>query len=295
MEMTEAQAELPYLLYVPSTYSVDVQWPLVVACHGTWPWDIADRQMREWARFAESKGIIVVAPRLLGTKGDFPPPAEKQIELQNRDEKAILAIVSAVKRRYNIAEEQVFMTGWSAGAYTILHTGLRNPDVFRALAIRQGSFDSSFMDIPKGRLDRWQKILVIYGMADFLRDQSKEMLAWLRDHGLHPDEKEVSGSHRRLDPNLPWRFFREVVKKFPWLRVRCHAVDTAAPLTVQFYLDTIPRAKRQKWFFGDGSESYEPSPQHTYAKSGRYEVTVNVALEGGKKYSRRRVIRVRPF
>jgi len=97
--------------------------------------------MREWARFAENRDIIVVAPQLVGTKGDFPPEPEKQIALQREDEQAILATVSEIKRKYNIAEEQVFMTGWSAGAYAILHTGLRNPDVFRALAIRQGSFN----------------------------------------------------------------------------------------------------------------------------------------------------------
>jgi predicted esterase len=293
--MTEEQSERPYLLYVPSTYSDRHSWPLIVACHGTWPYDTAELQMREWAMFAEDNGIIVVAPKLLGTKGDFPPPPDQQIALQREDEKAILRVVSAVKGRYRIAENEVFMTGWSAGAYTILYTGLRNPDVFRALAVRQGSFDARFMDVPKECTDSWQKVLVIYGVSDLLRDQSMAMLKWLWTAGIHPDEREITGSHRRIDPGLPWKYFREVAKRSPWARIRFRPVDSSKPLEVRFDLDALPKAVKQKWFFGDGGESHDAAPVHAYAEAGRYEVTVNVALENGKKYARKRVIQVGQF
>ncbi len=291
-ELTDERTDRPYLLYVPSTYSDAVSWPLVVACHGTWPWDTPAPQMREWARFAEAHGIIIITPCLRGVRGDFPPPPQKQIALQQQDEQAILAIVSATKRKYNIAEEQVFMTGWSAGAYAILHTGLRHPDIFRALAIRQGTFDEQFMDIPAGRRDPWQRMLVIYGMADFLRSQSKDMMKWLRDGGYTVDEREIAGSHRRIDPELPWRYFQKIAKTMPWLRIRAAAADSDEPRNVRFHLDAVPRVARQKWFFGDGTESYEASPEHTFDKPGTYEVTVNIAFDNGKKYARKRTIKV---
>lgn len=292
LEEVEERTGRQYLLYVPSTYTDGLTWPLVVACHGTWPWDIPQRQMREWAQFGEDHGIIVAAPTLRGAKGDFPRAPDKQIALQREDEEAILAMVAAIKRRYRVAEHRVFMTGWSAGAYAILHTGLRNPSVFRALAIRQGTFDERFMAVPQNRLDSWQRILVIYGMADFLRDQSKEMITWLRDKGLTVDEREIAGSHRRIDPKLPWRYFRDVVKKTPWVCVRAQSVDPMIPGKIRFHVDAVPPAVRQKWFFGDGDTSYESSPTHEYAQTGQFDVTVNVELEGGKKYSRKRIIRV---
>lgn len=293
--MTEERTQQPYLLYVPSTYTDSQEWPLVVACHGTWPYDTADLQMREWASFGERRGIIIAAPRLAGTKGDFPPPPEQQIVLQSQDEQTILAIVAAVKSRYRIAEHRVFMTGWSAGAYAILHAGLRNPDVFRALAVRQGSFDARFMAAPAERLDPWQRILVIYGKTDLLRDQSKAMLGWLRDQGMHPDEREITGAHRRIDPDLPWRFFQDVTRKYPWIRIRAGADDLTQPLRIRFGVDAAPSAVRQKWFFGDGDESYEASPVHAYAAAGPYEVTVNVTLKNGKTYARRRAVTVLPM
>ncbi len=294
-EMTEESTQRPYLLYVPSTYSENRAWPLVIVCHGTWPYDTPDLQMREWAGFAQSNGIVVAAPRLAGTKGDFPPPPDQQIALQREDERAILATVAAIKRRYRIAEEQVFMTGWSAGAYAILHTGLRHPDIFRALMIRQGSFDARFMDIPSDRLDRWQAIKVVYGQTDVLRDQTRASIQWMRDQGLYVDEEEIIGTHRRIDPKLPWSYFKQVAKERMWIQIRAAVPNPDEPQTIRFELTAVPPVVKQKWFFGDDEESFEATPTHTYAKPGLYEVTVNAALKSGKKYSRKRTIAVGRF
>lgn len=295
LEMTEESTQQPYLLYVPSTYSESRAWPLVIVCHGTWPYDTPDLQMREWAGFAQSNAIIVAAPKLAGTKGDFPPPPDQQIALQREDERTILGTVATIKRRYRIAEEQVFMTGWSAGAYSILHTGLRHPEIFRAMMIRQGSFDERFMDIPADRLDRWQAIKVIYGQTDVLRDQTKASIKWLRDHGMYVDEEEIAGTHRRIDPKLPWSYFKQVVKERLWIQIRANVPNPEEPLTLRFELTSVPPVVKQKWFFGDDEESFEATPTHAYAKPGRFEVAVNAALKSGKKYSRKRIVNVGRF
>ena len=288
----EPHTRSSYLLYVPSIYTDDYAWPLVVACHGTWPYDRAESQMQEWARFAEYEGIIVVAPRLVSAKGDFPPSPKKQIALQEEDERALLATVSEIKRSHHIAEEKVFLTGWSAGAYPLLNTGLKHPDVFRALFIRQGNFDERFMDVPPSRVSRWQPIKVVYGKVDTLRDQTRASIVWLRDMGLWVEEQEFSGVHRRIDPKNTWRFFKTVIDQRPWIRIRTHRADPVRPLTIRFDLDAVPEAIEQKWFFGDGDDSYERAPIHTYKDPGKYLVRVNVALKGGKTFSRTKTLRV---
>ena len=294
-EMTEEAGGQPYLLYVPSTYSDNRAWPLVIVCHGTWPYDTPELQMREWAGFAQNNGIIVAAPQLAASKGDFPPPPDTQISLQRADERTILGIVDTLKRRYRIAEEQVFMTGWSAGGYVILNTGLRHPEVFRGLLIRQGSFDERFMDVPADRLDRWQAIKVVYGQTDVLRDQTKASIQWLRGQGLYIDEEEISGTHRRIDPSLAWKYFKSVAKERLWIQIDTSVLNPDEPLTLRFELTAVPPVVKQKWFFGDDQESFEATPTHTYAKPGLYEVTVNTSLKSGKKYSRKRTISVGRF
>jgi len=64
------------------------------------------------------------------------------------------------------------------------------------------------------------------------------------------------------------------------------------PLSIRFALSAVPPATRLLWNFGDDEESRDDSPTHKYAKPGRYEVSVQVTLKGGKKYKRRRVIHV---
>lgn len=291
VEMKTPEQKRPYLLYVPSVYKESRAWPLVVLCHGTWPYDTAKHQMQEWASFAENQGIIVVAPTLEAARGDLPPPADQQIAMQRKDERAVLELVADLKRRYRIAEHQVFMTGWSAGAYDILHIGLRNPDVFRALFIRQGTFDATFMDIPEGRLDSWQSIKVIYGQGDvLLRDQSKAMVAWLREQGAYVDEQEIPGTHQRINPGLAWKYFKKIAAERLWVRVQAFTPDPDDPLTYRFEMQSVPPATKRKWFFGDGDESYDEKPLHSYKRPGRYEVTVTLSLANGKKYLRKRVI-----
>jgi len=289
-EMVEPRTKRPYLLYVPSTYSDRREWPLVFACHGTNPYDTAPHQIREWASFAQGRGIIVVAPYLTATRGDFPPPADKQVALQTADEEAVLGMLSAVRGTYRIAPEQIFMTGWSAAAYVILDTGLKHPDLFRALAIRQGTFDASFMSVRDDQMSRWQPVMVIFGKSDFLRDQSKEMMAWLEAKGMFVCPEEVEGPHRRLDPGKVWGFFQKIVKERPWIQIRVAQPDSQQPRKIRFRAEAIPAALEYKWHFGDGAESREAEPTHTYADRGRYEVTLNIRLKGNHKFQRTRTL-----
>lgn len=292
-EMIEARTQRPYLLYIPSQYSRKRHWPLMVVCHGTWPYDTADQQMREWARFCENEGILLAAPSLKGAKGDLPPQPAEQIELQQQDERLVLGIVGEIRNRYNVADEQIFLTGWSAGAYTILHTGLRNPDVFRALAIRQGSFDEKYLDVPSDLLDPWQPILVLYGRTDFLKDQTRASIKWLRSQKMYVEEEEIPGTHRRIDPKIVWHFFAKIVKERPWIRIRIHPAEPPNPLAIRLDLRAIPSALRVRWRFGDGEESVEASPVHTYAAPGRYEIQAEVTVKGGKRFLRKRVLNIR--
>jgi predicted esterase len=294
-EQTEGRTQHPYLLYIPSRYTDSRPWPLLILCHGTWPYDTPKLQMQEWATFCETNGIIVAAPQLEGTKGDFPPPPEKQIALQQQDEQTILGVVASMKQRYRIAEEQVFMTGWSAGAFSILYTGIRNADVFRALAVRQGSFDARyFADIPEECFDPWQPIKVIYGTTDVLRDQTLACIAWLRDQKMYVSAEEIPGTHRRIEPSVVWRYFKEVMRERLWVRIRARPVDEADPLTVRFELDAIPEVVRQRWYFSESDDTTEATPVRTFPRPGKYKIAVNVALKNRKSYTRTRTIEVGP-
>mgnify|MGYP001068408245 CR=1 FL=1 len=272
-----------YLLYVPTSYHDERQWPLVVACHGTKPFDNASLQLDEWKGLAEERGFLVVAPELLGTSAP-PPSPEVQIARQLEDEKAILSIVRTVRAARSVDETRIFLTGWSAGGYAVLFTGLRHPDVFRALAARQGNFDERFLEPTIPFLDRNQPIFVMYGNLDPLKDDAVRAVEWLERHDLRPRQLERTGAHRR-EPEPVYSFFVDVVRNHPWIRIGVED-DPTDPMRVRFTVRTSFPASRYLWDFGDGERSTSASPVHTYSDPSLYTVKVAVYTAGGTPFVR---------
>lgn len=283
-----------YFIYVPSRYDARIPTPMVVLCHGTTPWDTALREMRDWVGLAEEKNFIAVAPKLAGTRGDMLPPAAKQIELQHGDEKTILRVVQHVRGGHNIAMDRIFLSGWSAGGYAVLHTGLRHPEVFRALAIMQGNFNAAFLGDVVGHIDPYQPVFVLYGTTDVLTgSQGRDCVQWLYDHNAYVFDGKVPGPHR-AHPQLAQEFFERILREVPWLRIRAYAANERDPYTVQFKVRSSFEPFAFQWDFGDGEQSPVANPTHTYREPGTYEVKLISTSERGKSITRKRQIKI-PF
>jgi len=283
------QCHRPYYLYVPSYYSDQRSWPLVVICHGTRPFDTAKLQLADWKGLAEKEGFMVAIPELEGTAAKTAGISDsgKQIARQRADERTILSVVRAVKASRSIDETQVFLTGWSAGGYAVLYTGLRHPEVFRALAVRQGNFNAAYVEPCVPMLDPYQPIQISYGSGDLLvKEDGLKSVAWLREHGMSPTVLERPGSHRReLAP--VFAFFKRVIQKQPWIHLDVQP-DPNEPMQVRFETRATFEPKRYRWDFGDGTGSDEPSPLHRYEAKGTY--TVRVALwASGERYHVRKI------
>ena len=281
-----------YELYVPSTYTADRAWPLVVTCHGTPPFDTAKLQVREWTDLAERRGLIIAAPVLKGTRARTdasPKTVDQQIELQRYDEQTILAAVNHVRAGYRIDEGKVFLTGWSAGNYAVLWTGLNHPEIFRAMAVRQGNFDAKFVTPLESKLSDQQQVMVFYGQVDLLRSQAKNCIRWLKEHGATVFSDEVFGAHHRV-PDLAYRYFDGISRGSPWFVARYEPGWAGEPLTVRLWARTDPPTESVEWHLGDGKVARGRSVTHTYARGGTYDVTVRADF--GKKATLERRLRV---
>ena len=58
-----------YWIYVPTTYHKSSPSPLIITCHGSPPYDVANMHIREWKMLGEKNNCIVVAPVLTATDG----------------------------------------------------------------------------------------------------------------------------------------------------------------------------------------------------------------------------------
>lgn len=278
--------DTPYHLYVPSTYDRKYLWPLVIVCHGTRPWDTPLRQILDWVKLAEEQGFIVAAPELCGTSALPTPPADKQIARQTEDEQRILQTVRQIRGAYNISQDRIFLTGWSAGNFAVLYTGLKNPQVFRALALQQGNFDASFLGDVKNGLDPHQPVCVIHGSSDLLTGKDvRKCMEWLEDNRTHVFELEVSGGHR-AHPTVALTFFERVLRGEPWLHIRSFAVEGGDPLAVRFKTRASFDPQEYLWTFGDGHEALVAEPVHHYQEPGTYRVSLAVTTPKGKRVKR---------
>ena len=142
-----------YHFYVPSHYHHERTWPVLVACHGTKPFDSASAQFELWKGWAQQQGFLLVAPELEGVSG-LAGDAESQLDKQRADEAVILSVIDAVRASHSVDTKQIFMTGWSAGCYAVLYTGLKHPDIFRAISLAQGNFKPEFFRECEPFMDR---------------------------------------------------------------------------------------------------------------------------------------------
>ncbi|HOW73905.1 MAG TPA: PKD domain-containing protein [Phycisphaerae bacterium] len=283
----EPESQRPYSLYVPANYTDTRRWPLVITCHGTPPYDTATAQFNEWRGLAERRGFLLAAPDLVGTRGDLTPPPTEQIRRQMEDEQAILGLVRTIQAAYAIDDSRVFLTGWSAGSYAALFTGLRHPGIFRAISVRQGNFDPAFVQPCVPFLDRYQPIQVLFGSEDLLLGkQPANCIAWLRSHDLEPTVLERPGFHRR-EPSPVVTFFSDTATHRPWIRVSVKD-DPATPMKLTFSVRSTFEPTRYLWDFGDQTETSPlPSPTHTYEKNGSYVVRVALWPTKGNPHVRR--------
>lgn len=288
MEETEPETGATYYLAVPSTHTPDKQWTLIVTCHGTPPWDTAIQQIGRWGEVAESKRVIVAAPKLKGTASDqLFPSVHRQIAAQEHDERVILAVVERTKPAFNIDPSRVFLTGWSGGGYAVLYTGLRHPEVFRGLAVHQGNFDERFVEPVKPRLDRHQPVQISWGITDLLKEHAENSLDWLRRNKMaYAIPQELSGHHRLL-PEVAYRFFQRCVREYPWIVVTAHASRPDNLMALRFRVKSSPPARAYLWQFGDGDISRAADPEHVYSKPGTYKVQLTVETKGGRRHVRR--------
>jgi poly(3-hydroxybutyrate) depolymerase len=197
-----------YWIYKPSTYRCDRPSPVIVSCHGTPPFDVAEHHIREWKMLAERNGCIVVTPSLSGTDGLI---GNGPLVGMLTCERSILSIVAQLGYRYNIDRANIMITGFSGGGFPTYWVGLRHPEVFSVVVARSCNFN-------RGNLDGWMplaarhtRVKVYYGGNDpgAISSQSKQAVRYLRGKGLTVETQVLPDVGHERHPEVAMAFFRK--------------------------------------------------------------------------------------
>lgn len=201
LELREPTTSEPYWAYIPSTYTDDRWWPMVVTLHGTEPFDGFTRQRDEWKALAEERGFIVIAPRLASSQGILPHIRSTWYENLAHDEQVILGCMDDISSKYRVDPHRVLLTGFSSGGLPMYYTGLRNPKRFDMLVARACNSDMEMMDkIDLTKAAKKLPVLIFWGKSDLevIQKQSWDSFNYLRTHGFDGvEQKEVLGGHLR--------------------------------------------------------------------------------------------------
>ena len=201
-----------YWIYVPSTYNHSRPAPVIVSCHGTPPYDIAEHHIREWKMLGEQNGCIIICPELVATDGII---GDGPIVGMLTDERYILSILSTLGYRYNIDRANIMITGFSGGGFPTYWVGLRHPEIFSVVAARNCDFN-------EGNLDGWYPpealntdVLVYYGQNDpgAIQGQSENAIRYLRSKGFKVEWRTIPGAGHERHPEVAMEFFRRHWRK----------------------------------------------------------------------------------
>jgi predicted peptidase len=217
----EAKAEMPYRLYVPTSWDGNSRLPLIVFLHGAMSDEngYLDANDSQLIRLAEQHGYILLSPLgytpmgAYGTPLRLPavfgnpeiaaqqrasvnPERERTLELSEKD---VINVLEIVLNEYPVDRSSIFLTGHSMGSGGTWYLGAKYALYWAAIAPMSGPF----VDETNYPWDNIRKMPVFMtegtGATPSLVG-SRAMLAWMKERGFKIEYMEVDAGHGGMIP-----------------------------------------------------------------------------------------------
>ena len=196
--LAETGELIPYQVYIPSNWSPEKQWPLVVALHGANldETNMLGRDGGRMQKLAEQHGFVVVTPlgyRLnsaYGSQRGFSRALASDPERVKRSEQDVLQVADLVEKEFNVDPRRRYLTGNSMGGGGTWWIGGRYPE--RWAAIAPGAYGGVLPeDAPA--LAKLPIRLIVGERDDLMLESVRKTLATLKSGGVNPEYVEVPG------------------------------------------------------------------------------------------------------
>lgn len=217
----DTNQDLPYRVYVPSTWDGKVKLPLVMFLHGAWNdessyLDADDKQM---LKLAEKYGFLLVSPLGYEKNGAYGnglmPPAmfgkpeeckrsnehlvgtrEQTLERSERD---VINVLELTLREYPIDRKNMFLMGHSMGSAGTWYLVGKYPKYWNSIASLSGPFVEE-ATYPWQRLKGKKVFLADGTKAGILMDGTRGLGDYLKKLGFDLKYKEVDADHPGMVP-----------------------------------------------------------------------------------------------
>jgi len=150
--LDEANADMPYTLFVPSTYNASKASPLIVDLHGLNITPLQQILFDGTTDYAERYGFILVAPMGFNTGGwwgsraGMPVDASKtkpgtttHYTVGELSEIDAMTLLKSIRSKYNVDSDRVYLMGHSMGGAGTYYLGAKYNDIWAGIAPISGA------------------------------------------------------------------------------------------------------------------------------------------------------------
>jgi predicted peptidase len=216
-----ADADMPYRLYVPTSWDGRSKLPLLLFLHGAGADEnsYVDSNDRQLIRLAEQHGYILVSPlgytrmgaygtplRLPAVFGNsetaakqraaVDPERERTLELSEKD---VINVLEIVLHEYPVDRSSVFLAGHSMGSGGTWYLGAKYAQYWAAIAPMSGPFVDE-LNYPWDSIRKMPVFMTEGTGATPSLAGSRAMSAWMKERGFKIEYLEVDADHGRMVP-----------------------------------------------------------------------------------------------
>ena len=201
-----------YYVYVPKKYDHTKPMKVIVSCHGTPPFDVAEHHIRTWKWYGEKYGCIIVCPTLQGTDGIF---GDGPVQAMLENERNVMSILSTLSYIYNIDRNNIMITGFSGGGFPAYWIGLRHPELFSTVIAQNCNFNRNNLDGWYPPEARAIPVMVYWGQNDpgTIIVQSENAVRYLKQMGFRVKTQVIQGAGHDRHPEIAMDYFRQHWRK----------------------------------------------------------------------------------
>ena len=214
------ETDLPYRIYVPTTWDGKSKLPLVLMLHGGGSNEsqYLDQNNKQLLKLAEDHGYLLVSPmgwsplgafgtclRLPAVFGEAAAAAQQRTTacVQNaqtleRSEQDVINVLEMVLNEYPVDRGAMFLMGHSMGSGGTWYLGAKYAEYWKAIAPMSGPFVEQ-STYPWDRI-RKMPIFMTEGSDTPSLAGSRAMQQWMKSQGFPLEYMEVEANHGRMVP-----------------------------------------------------------------------------------------------
>ncbi len=215
------ETDLPYRVYVPTTWDGKSKLPLVLMLHGGGSNEsqYLDQNNKQLLKLAEEHGYLLVSPmgwsplgafgtclRLPAVFGQAETAAQQRATacVQNaqtleRSEQDVINVLEMVLNEYPVDRSAMFLAGHSMGSGGTWYLGAKYAEYWKALAPMSGPFVEQ-ATYPWDRIRKMPIFMTEGTGATPSLAGSRVMQEWMKSQGFALEYMEVDGDHGRMVP-----------------------------------------------------------------------------------------------